>query len=104
LRAAAGGVAIGGDRNADSRPANGDSAISSPIGERFGEHGSIAGIIDAFGTVGSKILDLVTLLDQPARELVLQDVSGMVSGKGNAHAGFLARKFTTRHHCGREAD
>ena len=42
-------------------------------------------IIDAFGTVRAEVVHLVALLAQPVGELVLEDVSGMVGGEGDAH-------------------
>jgi hypothetical protein len=102
--AAASRVAVDGDRDTDARAADDDTLLGTARAYDARKLQSEFRVIDAFGTVGSEILDLVSLVDQPARELVLQNVSGMVSGKGNAHAGFLARKFTTRHRCGREAD
>ena len=42
-------------------------------------------IIDAFGAVGAEVDDLVALLGEPAGELVLEVVAGMVGGEGDAH-------------------
>ncbi len=46
-------------------------------------------VIDAFGTVGAEVDHIVSGLAQPGGELVFQDISGMVGGKGDAHGRHL---------------
>ena len=58
---------------------------ASAGGERLGELAAVIGIIDAFGAVGAEVGDLVALLAEPGGELVLEHVSGMVGGEGDAH-------------------
>jgi hypothetical protein len=39
----------------------------------------------------------VTLLAQPADEFILELVTGMVGGEGDAHGAYLACNFRPRH-------
>src|SRR3546814_14721670 len=58
-RAAAGRVAIDRNRNADAGPPQRDAALCAAVRDRFGQAISIIGIIDAFGTMGAKVGDLM---------------------------------------------
>ena len=71
-RAAARGVAVDRDRNADARAADGDPALGLAGGDGVGELGSKLRIIDAFRAVGAEVDDLVAGLAQPGGKLVLQ--------------------------------
>ena len=101
LRTAAGGIAVGGDGDADARPANSDSTLGPAICQSFGEEGPKAGVIDAFSTVGAKVDDLMAVGPKPVGKLVLHFEAGVIGGQGNAHARFLARKLKKRHRRGR---
>ena len=85
LGAAAGGVAVGRDRDSDARPAHRDSAFGASISQRLGEHRPIAWIIDAFVAVGAEVEYLMAVLAKPAGNQVLEVDSGMVGGKCDAH-------------------
>lgn len=78
LRAAARGIAVCGNGDADARSADDDSALGSTVGERFGQQGTEPRVIDAFGTVCAEVDDLVTVVPEPVRELVLHLVAGMI--------------------------
>jgi hypothetical protein len=39
----------------------------------------------------------MTLVAQPTNEFVLEQVTGMIGGEGDAHARFLASNFAARH-------
>src|SRR5436190_16787540 len=84
-RTTAAKVAVGRDRNADARAADGDAPLGPAAGDLFAKPGAIFGIIDAFRTVGAEVDDLVTGFAEPHGERVLQFISGVVGGKGNAH-------------------
>ncbi len=83
--AAASRLAVDGDGNADARAAHGDSALGLTGCDRAGELRAIFGIIDAFGAVGAEVGHVMTLLAKPRGKLVLEQVSGMVGGEGDAH-------------------
>ena len=85
-RASALGVAVHRDGNADPRAADGDSALGFPGGHRLCERGTEFRIIDAFRPVRAEVADLVTLLSQPADDLILEEVTGMVGGESDAHS------------------
>src|SRR5689334_11330683 len=96
-RAAALGFAIYGDRNANSRTANRDAALSLSGGDGLGDLATEQRIVDAFRSISAEVGDLVTLLAKPAHELVLKQVTGMISGKGDTHDQFLAANRARRH-------
>ena len=85
LRAAACRVAVGSDRNADSRSAYRDPALRPAVSERLGKHDAKARIIDAFVAVSSKVEDLMALLAEPRGKLFLEIDPGMVGGEDYAH-------------------
>jgi hypothetical protein len=85
LRAAARRVAIGGDCDSDPRSANGDPPLSATVGQSFGEQCAEARIIDAFVAMGAKVDDVVALLAEPSRKLVLEVDAGMVGGEYDVH-------------------
>ena len=97
LGAAAGGVAVGGDGDADARTADADPAFGPAVCQRFGEQRSVTRVIDAFMAVGAEVEQLVTLLGEPGRQLVLEVDAGMVGGEDYAHGAFLASKRPRRH-------
>jgi hypothetical protein len=84
-RAAASGLTIDGDRNANARAAYRNSALGVPGCDGARKSGSIFRIIHAFGSVGAKIAHLVTLIPKPRGKLVLEDITSMVGGKSDAH-------------------
>src|SRR3546814_11580676 len=83
-RAAAGRVAIDRNRNADAGPAQRDAALCAAVRDRFGQAISIIGIIDAFGTMGAKVGDLMPFAAPPLREQALEVMGGMVGEIGSA--------------------
>jgi hypothetical protein len=84
-RAAAGGIAVDRDRNADPRAADDNPALCRATGHGVGQSGAKLRIIDAFRPVGTEVHDLMSGVPQPGGKLILQDISGMVGGKGDAH-------------------
>src|SRR3546814_3778629 len=77
-RAAARGVAIDRDRNADPRSAQRDAAFGAAARDRFGQAVSVIGIIDAVRAVGAEVGDLVPLAAQPVGEQRLPFIGGMI--------------------------
>ena len=80
-------IAVDGNRDPDAAAADCDPALGfaeSNIGPEFRAKFRI---IDALGTICSKIGYIVTLFAQPLRKLVFEDVASMVGGKGDAHGG-----------------
>ena len=65
--------------------ANADPALGPAVGQRFGHQRAELRIIDAFMAMGAEVEHLVTLLGEPARELVLEVDAGMVGGEYDAH-------------------
>jgi hypothetical protein len=94
--AAASRLAIDRDGNADARASYGHSALGVPRGNRSSEKRSVLRIIDAFRGIGPEVDDLVALLAQPSRELVLEGKPGMVGGKGDAHGHVLGDRWGIR--------
>src|ERR671912_1770300 len=92
LRTAAGRIAVGGDSNADPRPADSDAAIGAAVGERLRHQGSISGVVDAFRAVRAEVDDLMPVCPKPVGKLGLHLETRVVGSKGNAHANLLARR------------
>ena len=88
LCAAAGRIAVGGNRDPDARAADGDSALGAPVRDRLGEHRPVARIIDALVAVGAEVEDVVALCREPGRKLVLEVDAGVVGGHYDAHGLF----------------
>src|SRR4051794_8872447 len=86
--AAAAGLAIDSDRNADPRAADGDSALRLTRCHSVRELAAELGIIDAFGTVCAEVAHVMALVAQPPHELILEQVPGMIGGKSDAHSPF----------------
>src|SRR5205085_7536677 len=84
--AAAAGLAIDGDRDADARATDGDPALGLTRCHRARELAAELGIIDAFGAVCAEVAHIMALVAQPRRELILEQVPGMIGGKSDAHA------------------
>jgi hypothetical protein len=97
--AAAGRVAVDRDRNADAGTANRDPALGLAAGNGVGKFGAKFGVINAFRSVGAKVSHLMPGLAKPLGELVFQQVSGMVGGKGDAHGDDLGDTVRIRHPC-----
>ena len=95
--AAALGFAVDGDGDADAGAAYGDPALRIAGRHGAGEASAIFGIVDAFGAVRAKVDYLMTLLAQPAGELILEDVASVIGGEGNAHGPYLASNRSVRH-------
>ena len=89
-RAAALGVAVDGDRDADARAADGDAALGRAGRDGVRQPSAEIGIIDAFGVVGAEVADVIAKLAEPHRQLALEGETGMVGSKGDAHGHFLA--------------
>ncbi len=95
--AAAGRVAVGGDRNADSRAAQGDPEIGAAGGDLLGELVAIIGIIDRFDALGAEIVDLMSALAEPLTEQGFEIDGGMVGSNGDPHAPPLGVASGIRH-------
>ena len=85
LGAATGRVAVGGDRHSDSRAADGDPALGAAVRKRLSEERPKPRIIDTLMAVRAEVEDLVALLREPARKLVLEVDASMVGGEYDAH-------------------
>jgi hypothetical protein len=83
--AAAFGFTIDGNGNADPRSADSNAALGLTNGDGAGKPSAIFRVIHAFRRIRSKIAHLMPLLGKPAGQLVLEEVSGMIGGKSNAH-------------------
>lgn len=77
--------AVYGNRDADAGAAHGDATLDLPCSDRPGQARAIFWIIDALRPVRAEVANLVALLAEPASKLVLQKISRMIGGKGNAH-------------------
>ena len=60
-------------------------ALGLAAGDRASQAGAIFGIIDALRAIGPEVGHLMPLVAEPAGELVLEQIAGMVGGEGNAH-------------------
>jgi hypothetical protein len=101
MRAAAAWVTIDCDGDADARSADGDTALSSARAHDAGKLRSIFRIIDALRAVGAEILDLMALVTQPRHEFILEEISGMIGGEGDAHGECVSQGFRIRQRLGR---
>jgi hypothetical protein len=79
------GLAIDSDRNANTGAAYGNAPVRLPGRDRAGKTSAKLRIIDAFRSIGAKVGNLVALLFEPADEFVLEEVTGMIGGEGDAH-------------------
>ena len=84
-RAAALGLPIDGNRNADPGAAHGDPSLRLSCSDSLGQPATVFGIVHALRAIGPKVGHLVPLSLQPADELVLEQISGVISGEGDAH-------------------
>lgn len=85
LRAPARRVAVGGNRDSDSRSTDRNAALGPTFRQSRSEERAESRIIDAFMAVSSEVGDLVALLGEPAGELVLEIYAGMVGGDYDVH-------------------
>ena len=110
LRAAAGRVAVGGDRDADPRAANGDPALGPAIGQGLGEHRAVTADNRRFRGrwCRGRAPRGPARASQPASQ-VLEVDAGMIGGEGDAHdrltkAGRRIRQPVRDHVNGRNAN
>ena len=75
------------ERLADADPGatNDDAVLGRAAGDFLGKLEAKLRIIDALGTIGAEVDHIMPGLAQPGDELVLQNVTGMIGGKGDAH-------------------
>jgi len=84
-RAAAGRVAVGGDRDADAGPAKGNAIIGPAGGDFLGELVAVIGIIDRIHARGPEVVDRMPLRAEPGDEIRLERDGGMIGSDGDPH-------------------
>lgn len=90
-RAATLRLSVYGDRNPDPRATDGNSIFRLARRDPLRELASKERIIDAFGTVGAKIANVMPLFAQPSGEFVLEQVAGVIGGESDAHGDCLGQ-------------
>ncbi len=82
-------VAVGGNGDADSRPADEHSPLAMPIRHQGDDTVSVIGIVDGFQGMASHILDNMAETVQETDDFFLELVTSVIGTDGNFHSFLL---------------
>jgi hypothetical protein len=81
------GQLVGGDRGPGAGTADDDPAIGATVEDRLGHRRGVVGVVHGFGGMGAEVIDRVTRLGEPRREVILHGITGVIRPECDSHIG-----------------